>query len=120
MAQAFPGVTVDTLTLSAEQAHLARQRVAAIGFGPQPCQLCIDAGVFAMKNGSVLVRNGMDLLYDEGRERAPGCCCQQPKVRVHLMDYRSMPGEWEGVFDRVVSVEMVEAVGQEFLEVRWP
>ncbi|TFY55397.1 hypothetical protein EVJ58_g8278 [Rhodofomes roseus] len=36
MAQAFPGVTVDTLTLSEEQAHLARQRVAEIGLGPRP------------------------------------------------------------------------------------
>ncbi|KAH9841488.1 Mycolic acid cyclopropane synthetase-domain-containing protein [Rhodofomes roseus] len=79
MAQAFPGVTVDTLTLSEEQAHLARQRVAEIGLGPRPCQ----------------------------------------KVRVHLMDYRSMPKEWEGIFDRIVSVEMVEAVGQEFLETYW-
>ncbi|KAF8158538.1 CFS1-like protein [Crassisporium funariophilum] len=33
------------------------------------------------------------------------------RVRVHLMDYRSMPREWEGEFGRVVSVEMVEAVG---------
>ncbi|EPT05160.1 hypothetical protein FOMPIDRAFT_1111662, partial [Fomitopsis schrenkii] len=82
MAQAFPGVSVDTLTLSEEQAHLARQRIADIGLGPRPCQRC-------------------------------------PRVRVHLMDYRSMPKEWEGVFDRVVSVEMIEAVGQEFLEKYW-
>ncbi|KZT73861.1 CFS1-like protein, partial [Daedalea quercina L-15889] len=78
MAQAFSGVTVDTLTLSEEQAHLARQRVADIGLGPR-----------------------------------------RARVRVHLMDYRSMPKEWEGVFDRLVSVEMVEAVGQEFLETYW-
>ncbi|KAF7797125.1 hypothetical protein EIP86_008317 [Pleurotus ostreatoroseus] len=38
------------------------------------------------------------------------------RLRVHLMDYRSMPPEWKGAFDRVVSVEMVEAVGQEYLE----
>ncbi|KAH9936230.1 Mycolic acid cyclopropane synthetase-domain-containing protein [Fomitopsis serialis] len=76
MAQAFPGVIVDTLTLSEEQAYLARQRVADIGLG-------------------------MRLL------------------RVHCMDYRSMPPEWKGVFDRVVSVEMVEAVGYEFLETYW-
>ena len=28
-----------------------------------------------------------------------------------------MPAEWEGAFDRVVSVEMVEAVGREYMEV---
>lgn len=39
------------------------------------------------------------------------------RIRAHLMDYRSMPAEWEGTFDRVVSVEMVEAVGKEYLEV---
>ncbi|TDL16233.1 cyclopropane-fatty-acyl-phospholipid synthase [Rickenella mellea] len=41
------------------------------------------------------------------------------RIRVHLMDYRAMPAEWEGSFDRVVSVEMIEAVGQEFLERYW-
>ncbi len=38
------------------------------------------------------------------------------RVRVHLMDYRAMPKEWKGQFDRVVSVEMIEAVGKEFME----
>jgi cyclopropane-fatty-acyl-phospholipid synthase len=41
------------------------------------------------------------------------------RVRVHLMDYRDMPPEWEGAFDRLVSVEMIEAVGKEFLETYW-
>jgi cyclopropane-fatty-acyl-phospholipid synthase len=39
----------------------------------------------------------------------------QDKIRVHLMDYRSMPKDWEGRFDRVISIEMIEAVGREFL-----
>ncbi|KAI0343565.1 CFS1-like protein [Trametopsis cervina] len=38
------------------------------------------------------------------------------RVRVHLMDYRAMPLEWQGAFDRVVSIEMIEAVGKEFYE----
>ncbi|OJT10650.1 Tuberculostearic acid methyltransferase UfaA1 [Trametes pubescens] len=41
------------------------------------------------------------------------------RVRVHLLDYRDMPPEWEGAFDRVVSVEMVEAVGREYMETYW-
>ena len=41
------------------------------------------------------------------------------RVRVHLMDYRAMPTEWEGTFDRVISVEMIEAVGREYLEEYW-
>ena len=69
----IPGTTVDTLTLSTQQAELARKRAAAAGLSD--------------------------------------------RIRVHLMDYRNMPPEWEGAFDRVVSVEMVEAVGREYMEV---
>ncbi|PPR07764.1 hypothetical protein CVT24_003714 [Panaeolus cyanescens] len=41
------------------------------------------------------------------------------RITVHLMDYRDMPPEWEGRFARMVSVEMIEAVGREFLEKYW-
>jgi cyclopropane-fatty-acyl-phospholipid synthase len=41
------------------------------------------------------------------------------RIRVHLLDYREMPREWDGAFDRVVSVEMVEAVGLENVDVYW-
>ena len=70
----IPGTSVDTLTLSTQQAALARARAEAAGLAE--------------------------------------------RVRVHLLDYRNMPREWEGAFDRVVSVEMVEAVGPEYMEVR--
>lgn len=40
-------------------------------------------------------------------------------ITVHLMDYRSIPQEWNGTFDRFVSIEMIEAVGGEFMEVYW-
>lgn len=39
----------------------------------------------------------------------------EEKIRVHLMDYRNMPANWKAKFDRVVSIEMIEAVGKEFL-----
>ncbi|KAM5535007.1 hypothetical protein V8D89_011380 [Ganoderma adspersum] len=71
----IPGTTVDTLTLSTQQAELARSRAAAAGLSD--------------------------------------------RIHVHLMDYRNMPQEWEGTFDRVVSVEMVEAVGKEYMETYW-
>ena len=35
------------------------------------------------------------------------------RVRVHLMDYRELPPEWEKSFDAFVSVEMIE-VSAEF------
>jgi cyclopropane-fatty-acyl-phospholipid synthase len=41
------------------------------------------------------------------------------RIRVHLVDYREMPREWEGSFDRVVSIEMIEAVGLENIDVYW-
>jgi cyclopropane-fatty-acyl-phospholipid synthase len=41
------------------------------------------------------------------------------RIRVHLLDYREMPLEWESSFDRVVSIEMVEAVGLENIDVYW-
>lgn len=43
----------------------------------------------------------------------------EDRVRVHLMDYREIPTEWTGRFDRVVSVEMLEAVGKENFETYW-
>jgi len=43
----------------------------------------------------------------------------EDRINIHLMDYRSMPAEWEGAFDRAVSVEMMEHVGYDFLEVYW-
>lgn len=43
----------------------------------------------------------------------------QDRITVHLMDYRAMPPHWEGKFDRVVSIEMIEAVGAEFLVTYW-
>ncbi|KAF8073417.1 CFS1-like protein [Lyophyllum atratum] len=43
----------------------------------------------------------------------------EDRIEVHLMDYRNMPPDWRGAFDRVVSIEMIEAVGAEFLEKYW-
>lgn len=43
----------------------------------------------------------------------------EDRITVHLMDYRNMPPEWAGAFDRFISIEMIEAVGREFLEKYW-
>jgi len=75
VAQQYPHVEIDTITLSSAQKILAEQRIASAGF--------------------------------------------QDRITVHLMDYRNMPPEWEGRFSRFVSVEMIEAVGREFLEDYW-
>ncbi|THG94700.1 hypothetical protein EW026_g6820, partial [Hermanssonia centrifuga] len=80
----IPGTTVDTLTLSTQQAEYVRRKVRQAA------------------------------LEDSGDEDKEGE--RRQRVRVHLMDYRAMPKEWEGAFDRVLSVEMVEAVGRDFLD----
>ena len=41
----------------------------------------------------------------------------EQRVTVHVFDYRNMPAEWEGQFDRLVCVEMIENVGREYIEV---
>ncbi|KAG6918496.1 hypothetical protein DXG01_013856 [Tephrocybe rancida] len=44
----------------------------------------------------------------EERVRAAGL---EGRVRVHLLDYREIPAEWEKAFDAFVSIEMLEHVG---------
>ena len=43
----------------------------------------------------------------------------QDSITVHLLDYRSLPPSFDRAFDRVVSIEMIEAVGKEFLPTYW-
>lgn len=43
----------------------------------------------------------------------------EDRITVHLMDYRDMPPHWEHRFDRVISIEMIEAVGAEFMQRYW-
>lgn len=74
----IPGTTVDTVTLSIQQAKYVKDRVRQAGLG-----------------------------YGNGEQR----------VTVHVFDYRNMPAEWEGMFDRLVCVEMIENVGREYIEV---
>ncbi|EED79177.1 predicted protein [Postia placenta Mad-698-R] len=132
-----PGSTVDTLTLSAEQAVLAAARVDEAGLGRQTCAACAGAKADLKANGAgahgARTRGGAkgsnangdvkssvtigDAKSSNANGSAKGACgCREARVRVHYMDYRRMPAEWAGTFDRVVSVEMVEAVGQEWLE----
>ncbi|KAG8218257.1 Mycolic acid cyclopropane synthetase-domain-containing protein [Butyriboletus roseoflavus] len=47
----------------------------------------------------------------EERVKAAGL---QDRIRVHLMDYREIPAEFEKAFDAFVSIEMLEHVGSKF------
>jgi cyclopropane-fatty-acyl-phospholipid synthase len=43
------------------------------------------------------------------------------RITLHLMDFRAVRSkpEWQGAFDKFVSIEMMEHVGREFLEEYW-
>lgn len=41
------------------------------------------------------------------------------RIHMHLLDYCKMLQEWDGMFDHVVSVEMIEAVRRDNMEVYW-
>lgn len=43
----------------------------------------------------------------------------EDRIKIHILDYRALPSSWASYFDRIVSVEMVEAVGLEFLSEFW-
>ncbi|KAK4698916.1 cyclopropane-fatty-acyl-phospholipid synthase, partial [Phenoliferia sp. Uapishka_3] len=51
-------------------------------------------------------------LLAEARIEAAGL---SDSIKVHLLDYRSLPESFTHAFDRVISIEMIEAVGKEFL-----
>ncbi|KAF8489295.1 hypothetical protein F5888DRAFT_1808958 [Russula emetica] len=76
--------------------------------------------VHASSQGTAFSRSGLGGVQ-------PTCACARGggtpglrnRIRVHLLDYREMPREWDGSFDRVVSIEMVEAVGLENVDAYW-
>jgi cyclopropane-fatty-acyl-phospholipid synthase len=43
------------------------------------------------------------------------------RVTIHLMDFREVrsKAEWEGAFDRFISVEMIENIGKDFITEYW-
>lgn len=91
IARSIPDTTVDTITLSLEQAEHVTKLVEEDRRRWQDHKHNGDVG----------------LVFPVG-----------DRVRVHVMDFRSMPKRWGGVFDRVVSIEMVEAIGKDMYEVR--
>ncbi|KAG0145703.1 hypothetical protein CROQUDRAFT_133599 [Cronartium quercuum f. sp. fusiforme G11] len=52
-------------------------------------------------------------IYAERRIRSLGL---ENSIRLHLLDYRNLPESFMGTFDRVISIEMIEAVGLEYLD----
>jgi cyclopropane-fatty-acyl-phospholipid synthase len=94
---------------------LPGHRVLEIGSGWGSMAILIAQTVQDTKIDTITLSVQQQTLAQE-RIAAAGL---ESRITVHLMDYRNMPPEWKGAFDRVVSVEMIEAVGAGFLETYW-
>ncbi|KAH7915484.1 CFS1-like protein [Hygrophoropsis aurantiaca] len=93
----------------------ANQRVLEIGSGWGSMAILI-AQSFAGTTVDTLTLSVHQQALAQSRIKAAGL---EDRVNVHLMDYRAIPEVWKGRFDRVISIEMIEAVGAEFLEKYW-
>lgn len=102
----YPYVEVDAITLSSEQAELAREKVRA-------ASKRLASTTHGRGNEVSKVEDGT------ANQDSTSLPTLESKIRIHLLDYRSLPSSWEGSFDRVVSIEMMEHVGSEFIEEFW-
>ncbi|KAH7919588.1 cyclopropane-fatty-acyl-phospholipid synthase [Leucogyrophana mollusca] len=93
----------------------SNQRVLEIGSGWGSMAILI-AQSFAGTTVDTLTLSVRQQSMAQSRIKAAGL---EERITVHLMDYRAMPDVWKGRFDRVISIEMIEAVGAEFLEEYW-
>ncbi|QRV77324.1 cyclopropane-fatty-acyl-phospholipid synthase [Ceratobasidium sp. AG-Ba] len=90
-------------------------RVLEIGSGWGALAILLTETYPFIEVDSITLSSEQKSLAEE-RIRAAGV---EARARIWLMDYRSIPESWSGIFDRVISIEMVEAVGLEFLSTYW-
>lgn len=98
------------------RAHISRANICR---GDRVLEIGTGWGSFAIeavkttgcKVDSLTLSKEQKALAEE-RIRSSGL---EDSITVHLMDYRDMPLAWKNKFDRIVSIEMLEAVGLEFL-----
>ncbi|QRV92947.1 cyclopropane-fatty-acyl-phospholipid synthase [Ceratobasidium sp. AG-Ba] len=90
-------------------------RVLEIGSGWGALAILLTQTYPFIEVDSITLSSEQKSLADE-RICAAG---MEARTRIWLMDYRSIPESWNGIFDRVISIEMVEAVGLEFLPTYW-
>lgn len=107
-----------------EEAQMAKLRhmirKAKIQAGHRVLEIGSGWGSFAMEavrmtgcTVDTLTLSEQQKVLAEERIRKAGL---QDSIRVHLMDFRELPTEWYHTFDRLVSIEMLEAVGREYIE----
>jgi len=91
---------------------LPGHRVLDIGCGWGSLAIMIAESIPSTKIDAITLSVQQQSLAQE-RIAAAGL---SDRITVHLMDYRKMPSDWENAFDRVVSIEMMEHLGEDFLE----
>lgn len=107
-----------------EQAQLAKLRhiikKAKIQRGHRVLEIGSGWGSFAMEavrmtgcTVDTLTLSEQQKVLAEERIAKAG---MKDSITVHLMDFRSTPAEWTHSFDRLVSIEMLEAVGKDYIE----
>ncbi|KAF9475073.1 CFS1-like protein [Pholiota conissans] len=106
---------IDKLHIPASTPTSAPMRVLEIGTGWGALAIRLTEQFTHVEVDTITLSSAQKALAEK-RIAARGL---SGRIRVHLMDYRNMPKDWEGRFARFVSVEMIEAVGREFLEQYW-
>ncbi|EST10221.1 Mycolic acid cyclopropane synthase [Kalmanozyma brasiliensis GHG001] len=117
--EAIPGKEYDEL----EEAQKTKLRLiikrANIRRGDRVLEIGTGWGSFAMEavrtTGCTVDSVTLSVEQKALAEQRIAAAGMEGKIRVHLMDYRDFPSSWNDSFDRVCSIEMLEAVGIEFL-----
>ncbi|GAA99580.1 uncharacterized protein L969DRAFT_86843 [Mixia osmundae IAM 14324] len=121
-AQQQAGDQVDTPELEAAQRRKLQTIIekARIGKGDRVLEIGSGWGSFAMQavqtTGCTVDTLTLSVEQQEIAEARIAEAGLTASIRVHLMDYRNIPDEFVHAFDRVVSIEMLEAVGIDFLD----
>ena len=99
-----------------DKAHiLPGQRILDIGCGWGSLAIMIAECIPSTKIDAITLSVHQQTLAQE-RIALAGL---SDRITIHLMDYRNMPSDWKNAFDRVISIEMIEHVGKDFLEAFW-
>lgn len=101
LAVQLTGCTVDTLTLSSEQAALTRERIKSAGFDDLITVHMMDYRLAP--------------LHSDRLDKAAPSTSEASKEP----DNESKGLSWLGCFDRFVAIEMMEHVGKEYLADFW-
>ncbi|EAU85831.2 cyclopropane-fatty-acyl-phospholipid synthase [Coprinopsis cinerea okayama7 len=110
LCERYPHVWVDSLTLSSSQLELAQERVreASLRDFERRRQR-------RRSSESPSPSSQHQHQHQDQDQELPPYTPLSTRITFHLLDYRALPPHWSSSFDRIVSIEMVEAVGEHFM-----